>query len=386
MINSGGALMQNAIFHFSDTEKCAQPLTEETSGNKVCIDFEILDLDWIRTQEKTTYHGWPTLVNTGNDRLVAVCSGERTAHIDPYGKVVMYESCDGGKNWSAPRILADGPLDDRDAGIVVTPAGTWLVNYFTSLAFASMNPPDRTPPAWKEIEDRISVTTIKEELGFFMMRSTDQGKTWSRKYPIGVNNVHGPIVLSDGTLFYCGKGFAQRIGQASFGDIFVSMRSTDDGMTWETISSYRNGDSGTYDLSKWHEFHSIQTGDGTILTQIRLEHNSTWQMESKDGGKTWQDFHYVCGGFPSHLLKLSDGRLLMSYGYRKENYGNRCRISSDNGKTWSEPLILTGNSPSYDLGYPSTAELSDGTLVTLWYEYDPAVSAALLRYARWKLK
>ena len=364
--------------------------SEETCGNGVQVGFELLSTEWIQTQEKPTYHGWPTLANVGGDRLFIVCSGDRGAHVDPFGKVLLYESCDKGKSWSAPRTLADGPLDDRDAGITVTPAGTLLVNYFTSLAFACYKSKENTPPDWKEKEDNITISLLKEEHGFFMMRSTDQGKSWSKKYPINVNNVHGAIVLDDGSLFYCGRGFFSHcIAPATFGNEVVSLRSTDDGLTWEEISHYYNGELFGEDLSKWHELHSVQASDGTIITQIR-SHNSaaplTLQMESRDGGKSWGNLHPVCGGFPSHLLRLADGRLLMSYGYRKENYGNRCRLSSDNGKSWSEPMILSGNAPSYDLGYPSTAELSDGTLVTVWYELRPDLGVALLRCARWKLK
>ena len=374
--------MKKLLFD-SDKEN---PLSlENTCGNGIKIPFEHLSLQWIETQATPTYHGWPTLVNVGNDKLALVCSGDREAHVDPFGKVVLYESCDGGITWSTPRIIADGPLDDRDAGLLVTPAGTWLVNYFTSLAFANMNNKETTPVHWKEVEDKLTISTIKAEHGFFMLRSEDQGKTWSKKYPIPVNNVHGPIVLDDGSLFYCGRGhWSACMTSATFANEIVSLRSTDDGKTWQEISRYYSKEIDGHDLSKWHELHSIQTSDGAILTHIRYE-NSTWQMISRDGGKTWQDLHQICGGFPSHLLKLADGRLLMSYGYRKENYGNRCRISSDNGQSWSEPMIISGNAPSYDLGYPSTAQLSDGTLVTAWYEMRPDLKVSFLRVARWKL-
>ncbi|MBQ6599216.1 MAG: exo-alpha-sialidase, partial [Lentisphaeria bacterium] len=89
--------------------------------------------------------------------------------------------------------------------------------------------------------------------------------------------------------------------------------------------------------------------------------------------------------FPPHLLKLHDGRLLMSYGYRRKPFGNRCRISCDEGESWSEPLILSDDGAVHDLGYPSTAELADGTLVTAWYENSPEKGTALLRCAHWRL-
>ena len=140
--------------------------SEETCGNGVQIDFELSSLEWIQTQEKPTYHGWPTLANVGNDKLVIVCSGDREAHVDPYGKVLMYESCDKGKTWSAPTILANGPLDDRDAGIMVTPAGTWLVNYFTSMAFSAFKTEENTPPAGRRSKIRSLFHFSKRNMDF----------------------------------------------------------------------------------------------------------------------------------------------------------------------------------------------------------------------------
>ena len=360
--------------------------SEETCGNGVHINFEVIDTQWVTSGEKLTYHGWPTLLNVGGDKLAVVCSGGREAHVCPFGKVLLYESCDRGKTWNTPRTLVDGPLDDRDAGLFVTPKGTWLLNYFTSTHFFTVHTPETMPPHWKKQEDAITFSMLREEHGFFMLRSEDQGRTWSRKYRIPVNNVHGPALLNDGSLLYIGRAFSGNCLQtATFAPEFVVLKSTDDGLTWQEICRLKDSFEG-FSIAGWHEIHSVQLDDGTIVTQIRLHGNSTLQMESADGGRTWQNLRRVCGGFPSHLLKLSDGRLLMSYGYRTENYGNRCRISSDNGKTWSEPMLISWDSPSRDLGYPSTAELSDGTFVTVWYEFRPELKTASLRCARWKLK
>ena len=50
--------------------------------------------------------------------------------------------------------------------------------------------------------------------------------------------------------------------------------------------------------------------------------------------------------------------------------------------TWSAPMILTSNEHSWDLGYPSTVELKDGSLLTVWYEKTAASPHAVLRQAR----
>src|SRR5690606_28819034 len=92
----------------------------------------------------------------------------------------------------------------------------------------------------------------------------------------------------------------------------------------------------------------------------------TLQSESKDGGKTWSEPHSIgVWGLPSHLLKLNDGRLLMTYGHRRASFGNQARLSEDHGKTWGEPIVVSGDGVGVDLGYPSTVQLADGSLLTV---------------------
>lgn len=110
------------------------------------------------------------------------------------------------------------------------------------------------------------------------------------------------------------------------------------------------------------------------------------QSESPDGGRTWSVPHPIgVWGLPSHLLRLRDGRLLMTYGHRRPPLGNQARLSDDEGRTWSEPVVLSADGASDDLGYPSTVELADGTLLTVWYEALKGDPMAVLRQARWRL-
>ncbi len=50
------------------------------------------------------------------------------------------------------------------------------------------------------------------------------------------------------------------------------------------------------------------------------------------------------------------------------------------------PMTITDDGVSGDLGYPSTVQLGDGSLLTVWYEVmkDPH-SKSVLRQARWRL-
>src|SRR5688572_18194843 len=95
---------------------------------------EILETKVI-TPAGWSYCGWPTVGRRANGQLVATCSGNRVAHVCPFGQVQMLTSDDDGESWTWPRTLLDGVIDDRDSGVLETAKGTLLVTTFTSLAY-----------------------------------------------------------------------------------------------------------------------------------------------------------------------------------------------------------------------------------------------------------
>jgi len=76
----------------------------------------------------------------------------------------------------------------------------------------------------------------------------------------------------------------------------------------------------------------------------------------------------------------------MTYGHRRAPFGNQARVSADQGRTWSEPIIISGDGAGGDLGYPSTVQLTNGSLLTVWYEQLKDSPRAVLRQARWTLE
>ncbi len=328
------------------------------------------------------YHGWPTLAQRKGGELLLVYSGGREDHVCPFGRVDLKRSSDGGESWTFPRVVLDGPIDDRDAGVLETANGSILITTFTSLAYEPLLEEKEGEAAarWKAAHRRISSEQRQEALGTWMIRSTDGGVTFSGRYRVPVNSPHGPIQLSDGRLLYAGKALWTKENKVGV------CESTDDGQTWRWLSDIptREGD----DHRDYHELHAVETADGRLIVHIR-NHNKnndreTLQCESGDGGWTWSDPHSIgVWGLPSHLLRLRDDRLLMTYGYRREPHGNQARISSDGGKTWSGPITLSDDGAGGDLGYPSTVERDDGTLVTIWYEKLADSPRAVLRQARW---
>ncbi|MCA8983444.1 MAG: sialidase family protein [Planctomycetaceae bacterium] len=343
------------------------------------------------------YYGWPTLTRRKNGELLVVWSGSREGHVCPFGRVEMMSSQDDGQTWTWDRVLLDLPIDDRDAGVLETAQGTILVTTFSSLAYddyylkkmsgdkPAVKPyPEEKMRRWLSAHNRINEEQRQGLLGTWMLRSTDGGLTFSAPYRVPLNSPHGPIQLADGRLLYPGKELwteSKRIGVAE---------SRDDGATWNWLAEIptRSGDSVA---RGYHELHGVEAADGTIIVHIR-NHNTnhtgeTLQTESKDGGKTWSEPHPIgVWGLPSFLNRLQDGRLLMTYGYRRKPFGNQARVSADNGQTWSEALTISDDGASGDLGYPSTVQLADGSLLTVWYELTKDSPRAVLRQAHWELK
>lgn len=344
------------------------------------------------SQQAQFYNGWPTVARRADGTLWVVTSGGRMGHVCPFGRVEAMVSHDEGKTWTFPRTLLDSDMDDRDAGVLETAKGTLLVTTFTSDAYThqlklaqegktSSFVTPATLPAWTAAHARMTDEERTKGLGSWVIRSTDGGRSWSPQIPTIVNSPHGPTQLADGRLLYVGKELwtqDKRIG---------ACESTDDGLTWRWLGQIpaRATENPT---DEYHELHAVQAPSGRLIAQIRnhgkTNKGETLQTESDDGGKTWSEPHSIgVWGLPSHLLRLRDGTLLMSYGHRRKPLGNQARFSRDEGKTWSEAVIISGDGPSGDLGYPSTVELKNGSFLTVWYEKMKGNEHAVLRQATW---
>lgn len=348
------------------------------------------------SHQSNLYHGWPTVVRCRNGRLLLVYSGGREAHVCPFGRVELICSDDDGETWSWPTVLMDSGIDDRDAGVVETAKGTILVTTFTSLAYESiLGRAQQAQPGkndawipeklqrWQAAHRRLSAKERQKALGVWMVRSSDGGVTWSGRYDCQLNSPHGPVQLSDGRLLYAGKDLWRE------GNRTGVCESTDDGITWRWLAEIptRKTDSS----ENYHELHVVEATDGRLILHIR-NHNKanareTLQCESSDGGRSWSVPHAIgVWGLPSHLLRLNDGRILMTYGYRRPPFGNQARLSSNQGRTWSEPMTISADGASGDLGYPSTVQLADDSLVTVWYEKMQGTSRVILRQGRWTIE
>jgi hypothetical protein len=203
-------------------------------------------------------------------------------------------------------------------------------------------------------------------------RSSDGGRTWTqiKKFPnpdAGWTNYvpFGDIKIGeDGALHFSCYG-AELKDKARFGMKSQSMRSwhfrsADDGRSWERTGVIH---------PKGNETTVLHLGGRRWMAAARYT-----QMDilfSDDDGATWSEPQPVTAKneINGHLARLADGRILLSYGNRVKTppqYGVLARFTSDEGKTWSQPIRIA-HTKDGDCGYPSTVQRADGKLVTAWY-------------------
>ena len=134
------------------------------------------------------------------------------------------------------------------------------------------------------------------------------------------------------------------------------------------------------DGATWTQFHEIDNGinetsilaldDNTLLASCRTATQQRMKLyKSNDGGKTWAfiEDSSLLHQIPSSLIKLNDGRALMCYGVRNNQKSIMYRVGDSNGENWTEPNILVVLDGAADMGYPSSVQLEDGTIVTAYY-------------------
>jgi sialidase-1 len=306
-------------------------------------------------------------------------------HFHSQSKAVVVRSSDEGKSWSEPiEIFPDYDLAQQDPQITLLPDGRLLAAAFTwqfhpkcersTMSDAFMELP--------EIKDGIMRCA-----GIILAESSDNGYRWKFLGKMHLDNaprdvwacaaMHSKfVVLPDGgILIPCrvedGNGYYTYL-----------VRSDDGGRSWRYVVEIVRDTSPNHHVY-YDEAYLQRLSNGRLVLLLR-SYGDGGLMEccfSDDDGRSWSTpVKTEVWGFPQTSTYLSDGRLLLSYGYRREPYGVRARIVSENFSDVdnAEETVVYGvsadraqlvNAP-YDLGYPSAVELKDKNILIAYYCYD----------------
>ena len=335
---------------------------------KICI----IEPPRIICENKTGLHryfGWPTVARLADGSLLAVASGFRVAHVCPFGKVIGIRSRDGGRSWSNPEILIDTPLDDRDAGLLPLSDGRVLLTSFTNTPDFQRGYADRTKlPYVNAYLEMVEAEGGWERYhGATLAVSRDGGLHFDPPHVVPLSSPHGPCECADGTVLYVGSVNTE----AEAGRSCIECHTVDaDG----NLSFRARIENGEEDL-RYNEPHARALRSGRILVHIRAENRqkhifTLFQSISDDGGHTFSRPRRLLGdegGAPAYILELSDGTVLSVCSHRAPPYGIRAMLSRDGGESWETDLPLVEDEPTPDLGYPSSVELEDGSILTVYY-------------------
>ncbi len=204
--------------------------------------------------------------------------------------------------------------------------------------------------------------------------SYDKGKNWNGpfRFPQFGNDVLGRTdYLIEGprtaTVFLSEAKANRKEGRP------FCARTKDGGRTWQFVSYFDAEPKGFAIMPS-----TVRLSPKRLLSVVRVHEGTANRIDSyasADAGAHWDFAGTVAdtgefGGNPGMLLKLRDGRLCVTYGYRAKPYEIRARLSRDEGKTWGEVIKVRDGAAAWDIGYPRSVQRGDGKVVTVYYFND----------------
>lgn len=317
----------------------------------------------------------PGITTTKKGTLLAIYDARRESSRDLQGDIDigLSRSIDGGNTWEGMRIAIDmgkwGGLPQKfngvsDANILVDEksgtiylAGLWMHGVLNEEGqwIENLNEDSKEwNHQWKAKGSQPGFD-VKQTSQFLIVKSTDDGKTWSK--PINLTRMckrenwwlwapapgHG-ITLSDGTLVFPTQG------RDDTGKPFSNITySKDGGITWKTSSPADTGST--------TENMAVQLADGSVMLNMRANDNKL-KKGSDNGravavttnlGETWQTHptsrralpEPVCMGSLHKHSWLQNGlkKSMLLFANPNSKTGRHhltIKISFDDGLTWPE--------------------------------------------------
>lgn len=278
------------------------------------------------------------------------------------GEYVMMRSTDSGRTWSPDNMMSLGSRQDIERPLHLNPDDAPSAPYDWASPDFFMTAGFGIPPQRNQSIGYIQYSRDRGHSWEGPFRMPDFGFGWVQVKPDYVVRPDGVVLL----FVTVGLSGPQR------GERLVAVyASPDAGLTWNYLAPIIATSPDTHFVNRYYA-SPVLLPDGRILVALRcqIDARNAWPeiFESADGGRTWQFVSRPNDwGGPTELTLLEDGRLLIVYGYRVAPYGIRARVSEDDGRTWKPELILRDDGGSWDLGYPRTALLGDGKVMTAYY-------------------
>jgi predicted neuraminidase len=340
--------------------------------------------------EPGRFGGWPAnhgIWSWGDEILVGFSAGYfkdngPTRHAIDHARPeehLLARSRDGGLTWS---------IEDPATSGALIPVGKVL---------HGVTPPGLQEKPWQDCPGGIDFTDPNFALTVRMTdahagparfyHSADRGKTWQGPFRLPLFGQPGIAARTDYLvngkhdclLFLTAAKPNRREGRP------LCVRTTDGGRTWQFVAWICDEPTGYAIMPA-----TVRLGETELLTAIRRhEGEKNWieTYRSLDDAKSWRldttPAPNTGEGNPASMIRLADGRLCLTYGYRAAPYGIRARLSRDGGRSWEPEIILRGDGGGRDLGYPRSVQRTDGKVVTVYYFHDQPLGDRYLVATIW---
>ena len=227
----------------------------------------------------------------------------------------------------------------------------------------------------------------KPEGRSYVRVSKDAGRSWSPAAELPLDGLPSLLGINSALVRPDGRAllFLTSVSPDGWNRRPLVYGSTDDGTEFHFLSfitpkedpfGAADGDwASTFRFGghRWFYPRATLLPSGRILCTLRSQRDPRGVMwtevyASDDGGLTWEFLSRVNDfGAPGSLVVLSDGRLVVVYGYRQKPYGVRAVVSDDEGASWGPEIVVRDDGGSWDLGYPNAFEVEPGVVGAVYY-------------------
>ena len=357
--------------------------------------------------EPGRFGGWPAnngIWSWGNEILVGFARGyhkDLGPHMHNIDREkpeehMLARSIDGGETWTIEEPGKDGVMIARGS----------------SLHGTEPDPKHMKPIVW--LKEPVDFSKPRFVMKFWMLNmnhgpsvfyySYDKGHNWKGPYELVVDGnkkiaARNDYMIEDKN--NCMAFFTAAKKNNMEGRVFVA-HTDDGGLTWHLVSYVGEEPEKGFRIMP----STVRISENKLLltSRVRSETVDYFELSTKekknsryidswassDNGKSWKfagkPVDDTGEGNPPSLIKLQDGQLCLTYGYREKPYTICAKLSSDNGKTWSARIILRTNGSGRDIGYVRSVQRPDGKVVTVYYFEDSRQSERFIECAIWDPK
>lgn len=331
-------------------------------------------------KQKNTYACFPEIFIAEDGTVVVTLSARDVgSHYGGNSKNIVLISKDKGKTWK------------KSDAQYINPAfrtGKTSYSYPYSSGWKKVDEERASLIRNKGIEIHMDRGNFYYSTELFVRRTTNQGRTWEREaielpfYSMLMTyNLSSFLKTRSGIMM---RMFYGKLSSSGKCEPFL-VRSTDNGRTWSYSSRIPALKETGFD-----ETALVELEDGKILALLRPNPTGDQRLyvsTSLNTGKDWTPpKKTLITGLPANLI-TQGAYVVASYGYRLAPMGIRVRVFRPDGIAPAFPeLVLrddSDNSRGSDVGYPMTVSLGNSNFFTVYYITTDGIT--YVAGTRWRL-